>query len=700
MWQANGEVDAMVSVGDRLYIGGEFSYVGPRTGAGAPLSAVSGEPVPGSPRVEGQVFAVVSDGAGGWYIGGRFKRVGGIVRHNLAHVLADDRVDRVWSPGASRPVWALAVSGSTVYVGGDFKALGGRNRDHIAALNAKTGQVTAWNPGANLAVGALAVSGSTVYAGGRFTAIGGRRRSHIAALTATTGRATAWDPNADREVEALTASHSTVYAGGRFKTIGGQARSHIAAIDATSGQATAWNPDANGAVFALAVSAATVYAGGDFKTIGGARRKHIAAIDAAAGRATGWNPDASNEVDALALSGSTVYAGGLFSAIGGRQRSQIAALDMTTGHATAWNPEANGAVWALAASGSTVYAGGWFGFIGGEKRNGLAALNTTTGKLTSWNPNLGVEVCCGFGVRALAVSGSTIYVGGSFSSIGGHPRSDLAAVHATTGRVTAWNPDPSDPQYGVTVRALAAVGSTVYVGGNFSSIGGQTRNGIAALDATTGQATSWNPSTFDSPVLPQVDALAVSGPTVYAGGYFGSIGGQARNNIAALDATTGEATGWNPNANGQVAALAVSGPTVYAVGRFTSIFDASPSIGGQQRNGIVALDATTGQATAWNPDAHGGYEGGPVFALAVGAGTVYAGGYFTTIGGRTRHGLAALDASIGQATTWNPHVNASGSYRYAVSALAVSGSTIYVGGNFSSIAGRLCSNLAALEITS
>ena len=43
---------------------------------------------------------------------------------------------------------------------------------------------------------------------------------------------------------------------------------------------------------------------------------------------------------------------------------------------------------------------------------------------------------------------------------------------------------------------------------------------------------------------------AVSGSTVYAGGDFTSIGGQTRNYIAALDATTGAATAWNPNASG------------------------------------------------------------------------------------------------------------------------------------------------------
>jgi len=43
------------------------------------------------------------------------------------------------------------------------------------------------------------------------------------------------------------------------------------------------------------------------------------------------------------------------------------------------------------------------------------------------------------------------------------------------------------------------------------------------------------------------------------------------NEIAALDATTGNATGGNPSANSSVHVLAVGGSTVYAAGSFTSI---------------------------------------------------------------------------------------------------------------------------------
>ena len=101
----------------------------------------------------------------------------------------------------------------------------------------------------------------------------------------------------------------------------------------------------------------------------------------------------------------------------------------------------------------------------------------------------------------------------------------------------------------------------------FSNIGGQNRNNIAALDASTGNATSWNPNANNGPYWAAVYALAVSGSTIYVGGFFYNIGGQSRNNIAALDASSGIPNpAWNPNVGSTISALAVSGNTVYAGG--------------------------------------------------------------------------------------------------------------------------------------
>src|ERR1019366_2266097 len=135
-------------------------------------------------------------------------------------------------------------------------------------------------------------------------------------------------------------------------------------------------------------------------------------------------------------------AGGQFASIGGLARNNLAALDTTTGRASGWNPDPNGDVNALAISGSTIYAGGTFTSIGGQPRNQIAALDANTARATPWAANANPWVACEwcaqtFGVTALAIAGSTLYVGGYFTSIGGQPRNHLAALQTTTGNATA-----------------------------------------------------------------------------------------------------------------------------------------------------------------------------------------------------------------------------------------------------------------------
>src|SRR5690606_6800021 len=82
------------------------------------------------------------------------------------------------------------------------------------------------------------------------------------------------------------------------------------------------------------------------------------------------------------------------------------------------------------------------------------------------------------------------YIGGGFAKVGTYDRFNLAHI-LSNGAV--------DPNFGPVVVeggrvfALALSGSTLIIGGEFTSIGGTTRNRIAALNATTGAlASSWS----------------------------------------------------------------------------------------------------------------------------------------------------------------------------------------------------------------
>ncbi len=71
----DGSVYAVLPYQGKVYIGGDFSVIGPQTGGGAEVAPDSGQVLPGSSIVQGgSVRASVSDGQGGWYIGGSFSQ--------------------------------------------------------------------------------------------------------------------------------------------------------------------------------------------------------------------------------------------------------------------------------------------------------------------------------------------------------------------------------------------------------------------------------------------------------------------------------------------------------------------------------------------------------------------------------------------------------------------------------------------------
>jgi hypothetical protein len=92
------------------------------------------------------------------------------------------------------------------------------------------------------------------------------------------------------------------------------------------------------------------------------------------------------------------------------------------------------------------------------------------------------------------------------------------------------------------IFCVAADESKVYIGGSFTAIGGTVRNGLAAFDRGTGQLAAWNPDARDQiSSWPTVDRIILSGDTLYVGGSFQALGDTPANNVALISAATGQA---------------------------------------------------------------------------------------------------------------------------------------------------------------
>jgi trimeric autotransporter adhesin len=505
--------------------------------------------------------------------------------------------------------------------------------------------------------------------------------------------------NGAQAVSAIAiAPNGTTYIGGFFSTVG-VATGGAVPLDLRTGRFTAADfPAIAGTVNAIiADGAGGWFIGGLFTHAGSELRRNLAHIGADGSVDPDFQQFPDGQVLALERVGSTLFVGGNFHGIclpdGSfcADRDNAAAIS-TTGTVLDWTPQPSAPVHAFKAVGDVLFMGGDFNvpaFLAAFRLNTDGSGSPLSSDPTSFDMHLDNPV------RALAAHGTALYVGGDFSQFGGARRLKAARVDLDGGVAnlsTSFAPDPSDNMNPGFVSAIdvSPDGGTVYLGGRFSSInavgGPARRTNLAAVSADLGFATSWVPQPNDT-----VRSLAVSAQgTVYVGGDFSAISGVPRFQLAALEPSDAAPAlpQFHPDPRAPVRALAVAGSTLYAGGYFNSLR-------GTERLNLAALDAA-GSLLDWAPPTSGAVE-----ALAVrdSGSTVYVGGTFATIGGKQKANLAALDGISGIVDD-----SFFGTANGTVTALAVlegANAALYVGGRFGtsgSVTNRPVTNLAKLSL--
>jgi hypothetical protein len=381
----------------------------------------------------------------------------------------------------------------------------------------------------------------------------------------------------------------------------------------------------------------------------------------------------------------------------------------------------DGATYGIAQVGSTMFVGGDFTSVtpstGGAAvtRRGLVAFNATTGAISSIAPVFNGEV------DALVSDGTSLYAGGTFSTVAGIARRGVVKLNPSTGAVdTAFNAGLTS-----TVNDLKIAAGRLFVAMDSTA-------GVRALSLSTGANTGYAALTLASTLGAQGGAIGFShiainpqGTRLVATGNFTSINGLAHIRAAMIDlgATSATVSSWYyPGLE--------KGCQLFFVPNYLRGVDFSPDgsyfvLIGTGRNPVTPADLGTAicDATARFETANLSptvptwinYTGGDTpLAVNITDATVYVQGHFRWLdnaggtdggfGGTpavpaptavTRSGIGALDIATGKALSWNPGKGRG----VGGKALLTTSQGLWVGSDTTDIGGETHARIALLPLT-
>ena len=263
----------------------------------------------------------------------------------------------------------------------------------------------------------------------------------------------------------------------------------------------------------------------------------------------------------------------------------------------------NGIVWSQVVVGNTVYAAGSFSKarpagsavgVNEVTRSNLLAYDIRTGNLTSFAPSVDGQI------NAVAASpdGTRLYIGGDFTSVNGTSRQRVAAFNLATGALVS----SFAPTANASVRGVVATNSTVFFTGAFGRVSNNDRLRVAAV-SSSGALLPFAPVLDggrgnDVVVSPDGSSVVVGGSFTTANGSSNPGYGLVRLNTAdgALLPTGVNGKVRNGGADAAIWSLTSSGNSFYGTGY---VFGSGGNL-----EGTFKADWNTGDLT-WVEDCHG-----------------------------------------------------------------------------------------------
>jgi uncharacterized delta-60 repeat protein len=524
---------------------------------------------------------------------GNFVEVNGIRRTNLARISADGALDTAFTPEVNGAISALEVlSSGKILIGGAFSMVNGTAQPHLARLNADGSLDTGFAPVIDGPVSDVLVQDNGLIVGGTFSQVGATPQHALARLTETGANDPAFVPEleANSQVQVLAAqSDGRIIVAGTLQL--GATTRYLVQVSAEGATDLAFTPTFDAPVRDVIVSSNEwIYVGGDFSNVNGIARRHLARLGSNGTLNTFFSPPFiqnlffNSRVTSLAfLNENTILAGGHFSFIPddtilgdladgytgiaafssglGRVLPSFQPQLFYAGDLSALVPQPDG----------QIMLGGTFSYVNGRHHVGFAQLDAA-GKHTV---NYPTKVTGSVNNILLLPDGKQI-IGGSFftnPTLLGEQRSNIARlnaagfVDATFAAVVsapvynlALQPDGKilvhhfnerqrlirlnqngsfDSSFSMTFdqqidRIVVQPDGKILIAGNFSTINGVPRNGLARLlpDGSLDESFTFStiPGTFLLNLLLQDDGK------ILISGFFTQMDGQPGHGLIRLNA--------------------------------------------------------------------------------------------------------------------------------------------------------------------
>lgn len=607
----NNTVYAMACVGDGasvggLYIGGDFTSV--NSISRGRVARYSGS---GTSWVLDQAFTfsldgtcrtlrITGSGAGGSlraYAGGDFTSVdaqahGRVARFKYVYVPGGGGSSSYWDmdttyststpAGANGTIYAIQLTADgKAYLGGTFTTVDGTGTQTAARLYGDAGSQPPSTP-AGLTATVLS-------------------SSQINVSWNTTANASSYSP--ERSFDGSTGWTVMTYSGTsamdsglapgttahyRLKAINSNGSSAYTANVTAATPATVWT--GSGSLSTAPTAGATngtvsdiiqqpdgkIFIAGNFTTVLGQPRNYVARLLSDFTLDTTFDPGTgpNSSVSKLGLMpDGRIYLFGNFTSVSSPARKSLARLNTNGTHDTSFDPGSTGTFLntiAVQSDGRLLVGGGFDVFFdGGFAGSGieyLVRLNINGTVDTSFNAYPSATVYS-IGVQP----DGHIVIGGSFSTVRGAPRSNLARLTSTGQLDTSFSPtSPSLP------KILALNNGRILIYGTFTSVNSVARNNVAilnsdgTLDATFVTDATTGPNAAVSAVAQQPDGKFI------ITGSFTSVGTTPRWGIARLNANGSLDTTFDAGAG--------TAPSTSGINVATVLTDSSIAIGGSFTN--------------------------------------------------------------------------------------------------------------------